>query len=153
MTEPSPYPHAPLWRKLAALLYDSLLIAAVSMAYGSIALTLKMKILGYQLQAGERATLGLPGLLGWITVLVLFFAFFWRRGGQTLGMRAWRLRLVNMDNQRPSWLACIARALLAGLSFAALGAGYWWQWLDRDHLTLHDRLSQTKVLLLPKNRK
>lgn len=143
-------PKAPLWRKLAALVYDVLILAALSMAYGALALTLKVRLAGYALADGEKANLGLEGFIGWVLVVTAFYCFFWRRGGQTIGMRAWRLRLVNQDFRRPSWLACGIRAATAPLSLLLLGAGYWWQLFDQANLTLHDRISKSQVLLLPK---
>jgi len=146
------FPRAPVWRKLAAFVYDLLILAALSMGYGALALWFEVKLLGHTLAEGEKANLGLGGFIGWVVVLVLFYCFFWRRGGQTLGMRAWRLRLVSRNNSPPSWGSCLLRALTAPVSMALLGLGYWWQWLDREHLTWHDRASGTQVLLLPKQK-
>ena len=150
MTTLTQLPKAPIWRKLSAMIYDWLVLAAVSMAYGAMALTIKVRMLGYTLAEGEKANLGLSGFIGWLVIMVAFYSFFWHRGGQTLGMRAWRLQLVTDDYRYPSWAACIVRAAVASVSFFALGAGYWWQWQDREQKTWHDRASGTQVLLLPK---
>ncbi|BFM05424.1 RDD family protein [Halioxenophilus aromaticivorans] len=146
-------PKAPLWRKLAALVYDALILAALSMAYGGLTLTLKVRLLGYALEDGEKANLGLGGFIGWVLVMAAFYWFFWQRGGQTIGMRAWRLRLVSREMTKPSLIACLIRSLVAPVSLFALGLGYWWQLLDKQQLTLHDRLSNTQILLLPKAKK
>ncbi len=145
-------PSAPVWRKLAALVYDLLILAAVSMAYGALALAIKVNVLGHTLAEGEQASIGLPGFIGWIAVIVGFYCFFWRMAGQTLGMRAWRLKLVGQQSERPALSACAIRALLAPLSLIPLAAGYWWQNFDAQNLTWHDRLSGTQVILLPKPR-
>lgn len=146
-------PRAPVWRKLAALVYDSLILAAVSMAYGALAFTIKYRVLGYVLSDGEKGNLGLPGFIGWALVLIAFYCFFWRRGGQTIGMRAWRLVMVDSNRRQPSLVSCIIRALVAPFSLFLVGAGFWWQLIDKEHLTWHDRMSGTQVLLLPKNKK
>ncbi len=143
-------PKAPLWRKLGALVYDTLILAALSMAYGGLALTVKVRLMGYALEDGEKANLGLGGFIGWLLVMVAFYWFFWQRGGQTIGMRAWRLRLVSDNYTKPGLIACLVRTLIAPCSLFLLGAGYWWQLIDKDQLSLHDRLSRTQVLLLPK---
>lgn len=145
------HPKAPLWRKLGALIYDLLIMAAVSMAYGGLVLTIKVRLLNYSLVDGEKANLGLEGFIGWLLVIIAFYVFFWRRGGQTIGMRAWRLRLIGHDYARASWTACLLRALTAPASLLVFGVGYWWQLLDKEQLTLHDRASGTQVVLLPKD--
>ena len=145
-------PKAPVWRKLAALVYDSLILAAISMAYGALAFAVKYQLLGSPLAEGEKGNLGTPGFIGWILVLVAFYCFFWRRGGQTIGMRAWRLVLVDNSRRQPSLADCVIRAISAPFSLVLLGAGYWWQFIDQQNLTWHDRISRTQVLLLPKNK-
>lgn len=150
MTDLPDLPQAPIWRKLAALVYDSLILAAISMAYGGVALTVKVNLMNYTLAEGEKASLGLPGFIGWLLVLLLFYCFFWLRGGQTIGMRAWRLRLVTADYTALTLQHCLIRATVGPLSLAFIGLGYWWQLIDREHCSWHDRASQTRVLVLPK---
>ena len=76
----------------------------------------------------------------------------WRRGGQTLGMRPWRLRVTGIDGA-PATRAALARRYAIGtLSLLALGAGFWWAWFDRDRLTPHDRFSGTRMRREPKRR-
>lgn len=74
----------------------------------------------------------------------------WRRGGQTLAMRAWRLRLVDAAGRVPSWWQLVARYVVGTLSLALGGLGFWWAWIDRDRLTWHDRASDTRLVRLPK---
>ena len=81
---------------------------------------------------------------------VLFFGWFWTRSGQTLGMQAWRLRVQQPDGSAIGWRQALIRMGGAVLSGLCLGAGYWWALFDRDRCTWHDRLSGTRVVLLPK---
>lgn len=75
----------------------------------------------------------------------------WRRGGQTLGMRPWRLRLVGAEaGMPPSGRALWVRYAVGTVSLLAAGAGFWWAWLDRDRLTWHDRASGTRIRREPK---
>lgn len=76
----------------------------------------------------------------------------WRRGGRTLGMRPWRLRVVATDGMPPSWASLARRYAVGTLSVALAGIGFWWAWLDRDRLTWHDRASGTRLLRDPKRR-
>ena len=74
----------------------------------------------------------------------------WDRGGQTLGMRPWRLRVVGADGGDAPWRALLGRYAIGTLSLLLAGAGFWWAWLDRDRLTWHDRASGTRLLRMPK---
>ncbi|GAA6168773.1 RDD family protein [Sessilibacter corallicola] len=147
------YPNAPLWKKFAALVYDYLVLAAVSMGYGALALLVQVKILQKTFNEGELGDFGPAGFFGWVLVIFAFYCYFWRRGGQTLGMRAWRLKILTQDDEKPGWSHCIIRSIVAPLSLAAGLLGYFWQLVDPSNLTLHDRLSKTKIVQLPKRKK
>jgi uncharacterized RDD family membrane protein YckC len=146
---------ARLLRRFAAMVYDSLLLIAVALAYGALVTFLNVLVQGTPVE-GERIQWGLlrfPVFVGLLAVLAGFFCFFWRRSGQTLGMRAWRLKLVDQDSGgRASHRQCIVRCVLAPVSLMCLGLGYFWRWFDPQRHTLHGRLSKTRVILLPKER-
>lgn len=134
---------APLWRRLAAMLYDSLLIAALWMLVGG---------LGVALNGGEAV--GGPLFKSLLFLVTFgFFAFFWTRNGQTLGMMAWRLRVESHQGGGMSAFQALLRFFTAALSLACLGLGYWWMLWDRECRTWHDRYSETRVVLLPKKKK
>ena len=69
----------------------------------------------------------------------------WRRGGQTLGMRPWRLRWSADDGAAPGWRALLVRYTVGTASLLLAGLGFWWAWFDRDRLTWHDRASGTRM--------
>jgi uncharacterized RDD family membrane protein YckC len=75
-----------------------------------------------------------------------FFAGFWARSGQTLGMRTWRIRLETVKGGPVPLRKALLRFILALLSLAPLGLGYWWMLVDRESRTWHDRVSGTRVL-------
>lgn len=135
------------------MVYDSLLLMAVGLGYGAIVTLLNVLIQGSP-PAGEAIQWGqwrLPVFIGLLAVWVGFFYYFWGHQGQTLGMRAWRLKLVDRDSGGfASPKQRLARALLAPLSLGFVGLGYFWLWLDPTGETLHGRLTRTQVLLLPK---
>jgi uncharacterized RDD family membrane protein YckC len=147
MTEPQ-FPS--LLRRFGAMFYDTLLVAAVSLAYGAAFLWAKVSLFGYVIADGQKAELGWPGFLGWLLLLALYFSFFWVRSGQTLGMKTWRIAVSQANGAPVSFTAALKRWLLASLSMACLGAGYWWALIDKDHQTLHDVLSGTRTQLVPK---
>lgn len=79
-------------------------------------------------------------------VCFVYFAGFWRYGGQTLGMRAWRLRLRARDGTAPGARDLALRFAAAILSWLLLGAGFVWILFNRRREALHDRLSGTVIL-------
>jgi uncharacterized RDD family membrane protein YckC len=84
------------------------------------------------------------------TVAGGFYLYFWVRGGQTLGMRAWRIRLVRDDGLGLSTADALRRLVWATLTLAPAGVGLLWMLADRQRLTLYDRLSRTRPVLLGK---
>ena len=127
-----------LLRRLFAILYDALLLAALAMLVTALLLIFTG---GRAISAGNPAYRVLLLLLG-----VLFFATFWMRDGQTLGMRAWGLRIERFDGGRLRWRDALARAFAALLSWALLGLGFLWVLVDRERLAWHDRLSRTRLV-------
>lgn len=152
---PQSAPTAGVLRRFAGLTYDALLLLAISIGYGALATWANVLLQG-QPPEGQKVEWGHWGLLmflGWMICLVIFFCYFWRKSGQTLGMRAWRMKLVSHDFTTPSIEQCLIRCFVAPFSLLLLGLGYFWRWFDPQKLTLHDRLSKTQVILLPKDQK
>jgi uncharacterized RDD family membrane protein YckC len=88
-----------------------------------------------------------------LLVMLAFFAWFWHRSGQTLGMQAWRLRIDNLNGGRISYSQATLRFFCAWLSFFCLGIGYIWVLFDRDKAAWHDHWSKSRVVVLPKVKK
>ena len=84
---------------------------------------------------------------------MLFFGWFWLKNGQTLGMQAWRLKLVGFDGGQPTAGHIVIRCLGATLSAACFGLGYLWCLVDSRGRYWHDYLSRTELVLLPKQKK
>lgn len=143
-------PAAGLLRRLAALLYDSLLLLALWFATAALLLAASGGLLS---QPDRPPWLLLLEQISLLLVTFLFWGGFWTHGGQTLGMRAWRLKLVDDDGSPISWQQAARRCLAALLSLAPLGLGYLWILIDPQRRAWHDRLSGTRVVVLPKNRK
>ena len=94
-------------------------------------------------QAVSPNTLAFDGYL--FAVSYLFFGWFWTHGGQTLGMRAWKIRLSGQNFRTVSWRAATIRYFAATLSVLAMGTGFLWALLDREKRTFHDLLSKTQI--------
>lgn len=141
MAQPPAFPTAPLWQRLAALFYDSLLVFALLMVAIAAAFWLK---------GGSIAPQDPFFRLYLLLVMALFFCGFWVAGGQTLGMRSWRLRLQRRDGRPLGWWQALWRFALAVPSVGLAGIGLWWMLLDPQGLALHDRLSGTRVVVVPR---
>lgn len=138
-----PHPHIG-WR-LLALFYDLWPAAAMWMAVAAVFLVTE----------GNRPLAPWSAMqwLLWLTCWALTGAYAvasWRRGGQTLGMRPWRLRVLDSDGCAAARRALWVRYAIGTLSLLAGGLGFWWAWFDRDRLTWHDRVSGTRIVREPK---
>jgi len=80
-----------------------------------------------------------------------FYLWFWTHSGQTLGMIAWNIKLVTMDNHLIGPRQAAIRFIVAWPAFFLFGLGYLWLYIDSEGDTIHDKISATKVLLLPKS--
>ena len=142
-----PLSTVPFWRHLLAMLYDSLLIIPLFMA----AAALWIAIFGPTENLDEPAVPAVLQWCSWTLILLLFFGIFWRRAGQTLGMQAWRIKLVSASGKPLTWQQVAIRLSGALLSAAFFAGGYLWRFLPPHHRYWHDRLSQTHLVLLPKS--
>lgn len=143
--DPTLLPTAGLLRRLAAMCYDALVIAALFMLTGYLALIVTA---GTAVPAGSI----------WFRVLLLLVAaaylgLSWQRGGQTLGMRAWRLRLVHVAGGPVSAKQSVLRLAAAFVAWLPAGLGYLWPLVDPERCTWHDRWTDTRIVVLPTRRR
>jgi uncharacterized RDD family membrane protein YckC len=132
-------------RRVAALLYDSVLLAALLVIYTSGAVFLNHRVAVEPETAGAWVYLYRAGLVG---VIAGYYLLNWTRSGQTLGMRAWHLRTVTESGKTIGWKAGALRFLFGILAWAPAALGVLWLYADSEHLALHDRLSKTRVIHL-----
>lgn len=134
---------AGLRRRLASLLYESLLLLGVL----GVAFILPYVLLGM------FVGFAVPGWFMWVHVfalLGLYFVWYWTGRGQTLAMQTWRLKLVRASDGRPLRIGpAFLRYVLAWPSVLCFGLGLAWALIDRDRQFLHDRIAGTRVVLLP----
>jgi uncharacterized RDD family membrane protein YckC len=132
---------ASLRRRLASLLYECLTLAALWFIAGFLVVGLL-----------PRELTGMARLLFQAYLILVaggYFMWFWRRGGQTLAMKTWRLRLVDTRGGALTPRQALARFALAALGTLCLGAGFLWALVDRDRQFLHDRVAGTRVARVP----
>ena len=163
-TEHTVYPAAPLWRRIAALFYDTLLVSAIVL----VTTGLYHGIINNWLLGYREAPVGFnPWLSSLIMVIVFFFfAHCWGRNGQTLGMQAWRLRIQstatqstksarstkikNGSVQQITLVQSLLRFMIAIPALALGGLGLLWMVIDKKKRSWHDHYSHTEIVLLPK---
>ena len=132
-------------RRVAALLYDSLLLAALLVIFTSGAVFLNHARALERETAGAWVYLYRAGLIG---VVAGYYMLNWTRSGQTLGMRAWHLRAVTESGRPLALRAAALRCVCGALAWAPAALGVLWLYFDPEHLALHDRLSKTRVVHL-----
>jgi uncharacterized RDD family membrane protein YckC len=125
-------------RRLFSMAYEALLVFAVAFLAG----------IAFHGARVERFT-GDTRLIFQIylfTVLGIYFVACWTRGGRTLAMQTWKMRIVGHDGASIGVGRAALRYALAWVSLASLGAGFLWACVDRDRQFLHDRLSGTRIV-------
>ncbi|PZQ18709.1 MAG: RDD family protein [Rhodanobacter denitrificans] len=138
---------APLWRRLAALGYDLMPLLALWM------LTAGLVLLAFR---GEVDVAHQPPLYhlslqaALLAVTAGYFVLSWTRGGQTIGMRAWRIRLVGADGRSPDLRRALLRFAIALPALALVGVGFLWCLIDRDRRAWHDLAAGTRIVGVPK---
>lgn len=107
----------PLWRRLLALVYDVLIVVAIVMVVGLLC----------QLATGGKliSTNGHAEIPLWYRplqglVVSAYFISSWLLGGQTLGMRPWRIRLTRRDGSSPTLQQAVLRVLVAAAPMLVL---------------------------------
>lgn len=126
-----------------SLFYEGVLLFAVVFVASYLFLSL-----------ARDAQSGLPRFVFQLYLLAVcgaYFMFCWVRGGQTLPMKTWRLRLVTRTGDAISIVTAFKRYLVA-IPAMASGIGILWAFFDRDRQYLHDRLAGTRIVRLEPHR-
>ena len=137
-------------RRVAALLYDGVLLAALLVVFTSVAVFFNHRVAVEPKTAGYWVYVYRAGLVG---VIAGYYMLNWTRSGQTLGMRAWHLRAVADTGKPMTWKAAVSRCLYGILAWFPAALGVVWLYLDAEHLALHDRWSKTRVVHLHSNQR
>ncbi|MCP5206410.1 MAG: RDD family protein [Hahellaceae bacterium] len=175
-TDTSP---APLIRRLTAMLYDSLIVIALMMMTTGIYKATQAGIIGADKlrELTESGKMDTDPLLSSILFIVLyvFFAYFWTRSGQTLGMQVWHIRVQSPSGTSISWSQALLRFMMAAGCFFSLVYGfillpsngpsiiailliaagttsYLWVLIDKKKRSWHDIFSMTEVVRIPKRK-
>jgi uncharacterized RDD family membrane protein YckC len=133
---PTRYPVAPMGLRLMAAAVDGALILASFVSVGFL--------VAHQFnhppegKAGEALGVALLALIG-----LLYYAFFFAFPVGTPGMRYAGIGLCTFDDQSPTRAQLRRRLGAMALSLVPVGLGIAWSIFDEDHMSWHDRFSQT----------
>jgi uncharacterized RDD family membrane protein YckC len=127
--------------RIAAMIYESLLVAAVLFVASFIVLP----VVG-DMHAPWQRHLFQAYIVG---VMFAYFSAFWLRSGQTLAMKTWRIRLVDQGGGTLSFRQAALRFAVALAGLLLGGVGIWWALFDRDRQFLHDRIAGTRLVRVP----
>ena len=130
-------PNAGILRRTAAFVYDLFLIVAIWILSTIVVIAI--------FTDGEEIT-GLPFQLFLLAEVFLFYAYFWRMIGQTLGMQVWKIRAENEAGELLNWSESFLRFGFMVITVAPFGLGFLWMLFEPKKLTLYDRLSKTRLV-------
>lgn len=106
-----------------------------------------VSILLHRGEAIESNTVaGMLELIALLAATGVYATASWRRGGQTIGMKPWRVYVTALDGRRAPLSKLWLRYAIGVASLTCAGLGFWWAWFDRDGLTWHDRFSGTRFI-------
>ena len=165
---------APVWRHMLAMVYDLFLIIPLLMLTSALLVAIHGPV-------ETAAVRSVPAWQQWglaYAAMIGFYGTFWRQKGQTLGMQAWRVKLVSKRGAiKVSWRQAASRIIVASIPFVIAlmpyrivdvnNAGLWiyvstaviassgflWRFVNRERLYLHDLLTQTELRLTPPRKK
>ena len=160
-------PDASVLKRLYALIYDGLLLVAIDMVIVLLPAAFMITFANIDTHSGGYVA-AVSGAI--LLVHYLFYAWFWTHGGQTLGMRAWRLQLISTNDGStinwaesfkrfllgiPAWLLLVIAlldllALENEINTALILFGLLWWVMDNRAGLWRERLSHARVIQLPK---
>jgi uncharacterized RDD family membrane protein YckC len=125
-------------RRLAAQIYDLFLL--IALLFLATALLLPFT-------AGEAVSTQKTFIYRiYLTVIsFLFYGWFWTHGGQTPGLRAWKIKVLTLDQKSISWKQALLRFATAIVSWGFFGLGFFWILIDKNRRSWHDHLSKTAL--------
>ena len=132
-------------RRFAALLYDGFLLLALLMVFTYVTLIFTR---GQAVLPDTHGVWEYVYRAGLVCVVAGYYILNWTRSGQTLGMRAWRLRVVTEDGAPLKPQVAALRFVCGSLAWPPAALGVLWLYVDPDRAAIHDRLSGTRVVRL-----
>lgn len=147
MQEPAkPILRAHSHRIIGSVIYDTLISLGILMIMGFIAVFIHFLITGEESISANNNWAFQVYLL--ISILCYFF-YFWKKSGQTVGMKAWKLKLISTRPTEITFAQLAVRVIVAVPAYGFLLLGVLWQYADKRQLNWHDIASHTKLIHIP----
>lgn len=138
---PSSFTPVVLWRRFMAIFYDLFLLTAILFLATAMVNAINQ---GQAIDQDSPYILLLNIYL--LSIIFVYFGWFWTHGGQTLGMKTWKIKLVSNRAQAISWQQVLIRELTAVISWLCLGLGFFWSIFDQKKRSWHDIASDTMLV-------
>ena len=123
---------------MAIIVYDFVIVISLLMLATWLAM-----LAGF----GGRTAMKDPAYTIYLLAIWFFYlTWCWHKGGMTVGMRAWRVKIEDESGNRPGWGKSTIRFLASLLSAAAVGIGFAWALFDSRKRTWHDILSGSRLI-------
>jgi len=132
------YRKVSLIRRLWAIVYDLILLAAILMIASGLATSLLYFVTG----SSDSSKYNLLMTLWLLFAGFLYYGISWKVSGQTVGMRTWRFRVLNADGSHLSLQQSFYKYILTIILFSSL-IGFIWLLFDKNKRTLYDILTDT----------
>ncbi|MFT5115944.1 MAG: putative RDD family membrane protein YckC [Parasphingorhabdus sp.] len=129
---------AGIFRRLGSMLYDIVLLFGVLFVFA-----IPVSLLDPLTRELTFVEWGIR--VYYLSVIATYFSWFWSHGGQTLGMRAWKLHVVDKQSSGLTFGLGLQRFLAATISLAPAGLGLLWILFQNDKTALHDKISGTRI--------
>ena len=124
-----------LFRHLVIIIYDLLLLFSILLLATFIIVALNN---------GTAIGPGNPFFIAYLFIVsFIFYGWFWTHGGQTLGMRSWKVTLYSQTGRVISWQQAMLRFAISIIAWLALGIGIWWQYCGKNNQSWPDQASGT----------
>ncbi len=126
-----------LLRRIAIMFYDSILLIAL-LFFASLPVAVPLQI------TTEHPYYPLY-ILYIHLVAFLFFGWCWTRGGQTLGSKTWKVKLISDSNNNVTWKQAFLRYIGSLLCWLSLGVGFLWCYTNKERRAWNDIISKTRL--------
>ena len=127
-------------KHLAAFVYDLFPVIGILIVTSGITLIFR---------GGE----GVKAYTVWFQALIiceiaLYYIYFWKIGGQTIGMKAWKIKIQSNDSSlfQITWQQAFMRFLIGLVSTALLGLGLFWKLTSKNNSSWMDKVSSSHTI-------
>tara|TARA_B100001057_G_scaffold212706_1_gene213009 strand:+ start:2766 stop:3182 length:417 start_codon:yes stop_codon:yes gene_type:complete len=129
------------FRRIFALIYDS---------FAVLGIILSLTLLLVLINGGAPNTGGIAEYLQLLITIFtgpVFYCYFWIvNDGQTLGMQAWKIKLISEKDL--TIRICLLRCAFSTFSFLLLGMGYLYILINKERMSLADLATKTKIVMV-----